>query len=50
MREYFLKLNSGKTKIMIVAPEGIKREIVINGTFISRSVFDLLNVQKILVF
>ena len=37
MRNNFLKLNSGKTKIMIVAPEGIKREIIINGTFINGS-------------
>ena len=35
MRNNFLKLNSGKTKIMIVAPEGIKHEIIINGTFIN---------------
>ena len=34
MRENFLKLNSSKTKIMIVAPKCIKREIIINGTFI----------------
>ena len=35
MRENFLKLNCGKTKIMIVAPESIKQEIVINGTFLN---------------
>ena len=34
MRENFLKLNSGKTKIMIVAPDGVQQEITINGTFI----------------
>ena len=35
MRENFLKLNCGKTKIMVVAPESIKQEIVINGTFLN---------------
>ena len=34
MQENFLKLNSGKTKIMIVAPDGVQQEITINGTFI----------------
>ena len=35
MSENFLKLNSGKTKIMIVAPEGVRKQIIINGTFIN---------------
>ena len=35
MRENFLKLNSDKTQIMIVAPEGIQKDIMINGTFIN---------------
>ena len=34
MSENFLKLNSGKTKIMIIAPDGVQQEITINGTFI----------------
>ena len=35
MNEFFLKLNALKTKIMVVAPPGIRKEIVINGTFIN---------------
>ena len=35
MNENFLKLNCGKTKIMIVAPEGVRKQIIINGTFIN---------------
>lgn len=35
MVENFLKLNSGKTQIMVVAPEGILKYIIINGTFIN---------------
>ena len=35
MKENFLKLNSDKTQIMVVAPEGIQRYILINGTFIN---------------
>ena len=35
MREFFLKLNAAKTKIMIVAPPCIRKEIIINGTFIN---------------
>ena len=34
MKEFFLKLNSSKTKIMIVVPECLRSEIIINGTFI----------------
>ena len=34
MRDNFLKLNSGKTKIMTIAPKGVKEQIIINGTFI----------------
>ena len=50
MRDYFLKLNSGKTKIMIVAPEGIKREIVINGTFINGECVRFVDCAKNLGF
>ena len=35
MNEFFLRLNSSKTKIMIVAPQTVKRNILINGTFIN---------------
>ena len=35
MFDNYLKLNSGKTQIMVVAPEGILEYIIINGTFIS---------------
>ena len=35
MREYFLKLNATKTKIMIVAPPSVRQDIIINGTFIN---------------
>ena len=35
MKEFFLKLNPSKTKIMIVAPPSIRQQILINGTFIN---------------
>ena len=35
MSEYFLKLNATKTKIMIVAPPSVRKEIIVNGTFIN---------------
>ena len=35
MFDNYLKLNSGKTQIMVIAPEGILKYITINGTFIS---------------
>ena len=35
MIEYFLKLNAGKTKIMVVAPPSLRKKVVINGTFIN---------------
>ena len=34
MRDNFLKLNSSKTQIMVVAPECVQEYILINGTFI----------------
>ena len=34
MLEFFLKINCGKTKIMIVATESIKKLILINGVFV----------------
>ena len=34
MLEFFLKINSGKTQIMIVAPDSIKKLILINGVFV----------------
>ena len=34
MNEFFLRLNSTKTKILIIAPPSVKRHIHINGTFI----------------
>ena len=37
MLENFLKLNGGKTQIMIVLPECMKSELIINGTFINGS-------------
>ena len=35
MTRFFLRLNSSKTKILVVAPPSIKSEILINGTFIN---------------
>ena len=35
MKENFLKLNSGKTQIMVVAPEGVLQYVIVNGTFIN---------------
>ena len=37
MSEFFLCLNSNKTKILVITPPSLKREIVINGTFINDS-------------
>ena len=34
MNEYFLKLNQTKTKIMVIAPPSIQKEIVIHGVFL----------------
>ena len=33
--EFFLQLNASKTKIMIIAPSSLRREIIVNGTFIN---------------
>ena len=35
MREYFLKLNATKTKIMIIAPPSVRENLIINGTFVN---------------
>lgn len=35
MMEHFLKLNASKTKIMVVAPPSLRKEVVVNGTFIN---------------
>ena len=34
MNEYFLRLNQDKTKILVIAPPSIQREIVIRGVFL----------------
>ena len=34
MKEYFLCLNQGKTKILVLAPPSVQSEIVINGVFL----------------
>ena len=46
MRENFLKLNSDKTQIMIVAPEAILKDIKINGTFINGKCIRFVNSAK----
>ena len=48
MKENFLKLNSSKTKIMIAAPERIKQDIIINGTFINGHCIRFVERAKIL--
>ena len=35
MNKFFLKLNSSKTKIIVVAPPSVQKDIIINGTFIN---------------
>ena len=35
MNEYFLRLNAGKTKILIILPPSLRNTIVIRGTFIN---------------
>ena len=46
MNEFFLKLNSSKTKIMIVAPECLRQDIIINGTFINGSCIRFVDSAK----
>ena len=46
MKENFLKLNSGKTQIMVVAPEGVLKYIVVNGTFINGECIRFVNNAK----
>ena len=46
MRENFLKLNSSKTQIMVVAPESIQEFILINGTFIDGKCIRFVNSAK----
>ena len=35
MNEYFLRLNQGKTKILVIAPPSVKMEIRIGGVFLN---------------
>ena len=35
MNKYFLKLNSDKTKIMVVAPQSVQKDVTIHGSFIN---------------
>ena len=35
MNEFFLRLNAKKTKILVICPASLKRDITINGTFIN---------------
>ena len=50
MKDNFLKLNSGKTKIMIIAPDGIQQEIIVNGTFIEGKCIRFVETAKNLGF
>ena len=49
MKEYFLKLNPSKTKIMIVAPPSIREKIIIKGTFINGQCIRFVDCAKNLV-
>lgn len=46
MRENYLKLNSGKTQIMVVAPEGVLKYIIVNGTFINGKCIRFVDAAK----
>ena len=46
MKEFFLKLNATKTKIMIIAPLNIRQDIIINGTFINGQCVRFVNCAK----
>ena len=46
MKEYFLKLNTSKTKIMIIAPPSIRNEILIKGCFVKGKCIRFVNVAK----
>ena len=46
MDEFFLKLNKGKTKILVLAPPSILSMIEINGTFIEGSCIRFLSCAK----
>ena len=37
MNEYFLRLNEDKTKILVIAPHSVQREIIIRGVFINNN-------------
>ena len=46
MKEFLLKLNATKTKIMIIAPLNIRQDIIINGTFINGQCVRFVNCAK----
>ena len=49
MNKFFLKLNSSKTKIIVVAPPSVSREIIIKGTFINDKCIRFVTCAKNLV-
>ena len=46
MQEYFLKLNTSKTKILVIAPASVRDEIPINGTFIDGECIRFVDMAK----
>ena len=49
MNEYFLCLNQGKTKILVIAPPSIQPEIIIHGVFIQNVCIRFVKSAKTLV-
>ena len=46
MNKHFLKLNSSKTKILVIAPPSVKNDIIINGTFIDNKCIRFVDCAK----
>ena len=46
MNKYFLKLNSDKTKIMVVAPQSVQKDVTIHGSFINDKCIRFVSTAK----
>ena len=50
MNEYFLRLNQDKTKILVIAPPSIRKEIIIGGVFLNNTCIRFVDSAKNLGF
>ena len=46
MNEYFLRLNQDKTKILVIAPPSIRKEIIIGGVFLNNTCIRFVDSAK----